>query len=245
MLSKKYQSFAVRNKDTYPLAIKWILYFVLFISFLAIFSSLLKWQMLFKGTITPLQGSPFAVFTLLSFIGLLVYGLANPVILYGLPHFVPLPTNPTDTKTGHDLPTVTISPALPIEEQLTSVPKAPFEEKRMEEYEQLIRQYMADKKPYCNPDFNIASLSKGMNIPQHHLAYIFKYQLKQSFVDYRSQLRVDYVKVALQQGKDKELTLEAIGESAGFSSRSTFFVTFKKITGQSPSQYLELLQANG
>lgn len=34
------------------------------------------------------------------------------------------------------------------------------------------------------------------------------------------------------------MTIEAIGQQAGFASKSSFFTAFKEATGQTPQQYL-------
>jgi AraC-like DNA-binding protein len=46
----------------------------------------------------------------------------------------------------------------------------------------------------------------------------------------------------LKKGMPKELTIESICTDAGFSSRTTFFIAFKKHTGMTPTQYLKKLE---
>jgi len=50
-------------------------------------------------------------------------------------------------------------------------------------------------------------------------------------------LRVRHAKKLIKEGKTKELTLEAIGQLSGFSTRNTFFMAFKKVEGISPGAY--------
>jgi AraC-like DNA-binding protein len=45
----------------------------------------------------------------------------------------------------------------------------------------------------------------------------------------------------IRDGKNKVLTLEAIGQLSGFSSRNTFFIAFKQAEGISPSEYAKRL----
>jgi AraC-like DNA-binding protein len=61
------------------------------------------------------------------------------------------------------------------------------------------------------------------------------------FTDLRSHLRVSYAKELLQNGLTESVTIDSIGSSAGFKSRSTFYEAFKAETGLTPSQYLENL----
>ena len=51
--------------------------------------------------------------------------------------------------------------------------------------------------------------------------------------------RIRYAQELIDAGKDKIITLEAIGLESGFQSRTTFFVNFKEIVGESPSAYAE------
>jgi AraC-like DNA-binding protein len=90
--------------------------------------------------------------------------------------------------------------------------------------------------------FTSSALSNAMGVPQHHIAYIFKHVLHKSFVDYRNEMRVKFVINSFKEGVHNDITIEAIGAKAGFSSRSTFYSVFKKQTGMTPMQYLDNLQ---
>jgi AraC-like DNA-binding protein len=97
--------------------------------------------------------------------------------------------------------------------------------------------YILLNQPYRQQEFNIASISEALKVPQHHIAYIFKHVLKKSFVDYRNELRVNHAIESIREGKHQDITIEAIGTDAGFSSRATFFAVFKKLTGKTPGQF--------
>jgi AraC-like DNA-binding protein len=43
----------------------------------------------------------------------------------------------------------------------------------------------------------------------------------------------------LSEGFKQKLTLEAIGLECGFGSRTNFYNAFKKVTGKTPSEYLD------
>ena len=96
---------------------------------------------------------------------------------------------------------------------------------------------MSEVQPYLQKDFSLILLSVLTQIPVHHLAYFFREHLGQSFHDYRNQWRIDHSKRLIREGKTKEVTLEAIGQMSGFSSRNTFFIAFKRIEGISPGEY--------
>jgi AraC-like DNA-binding protein len=96
---------------------------------------------------------------------------------------------------------------------------------------------MKELQPYLQADCNLAYFSKLTKIPVHHLAYYFREEKKQTFNDYRNEWRIKHAKNLIKEGKNAELTLEAIGLLSGFSSRNTFFTAFKKAEGISPGSY--------
>jgi AraC-like DNA-binding protein len=97
---------------------------------------------------------------------------------------------------------------------------------------------MKQFQPYLQPDFNLTQFSVLVHIPTHHLAYYFREEKKQSFIDYRNIWRVNHAKTLIKEGKASDLTLEAIGLLSGFSNRNTFFIAFKKAEGISPGAFV-------
>lgn len=94
---------------------------------------------------------------------------------------------------------------------------------------------MEKYQPYTNPGFNLAELSVLIHIPAHHLSCYFREEKKQSFVDYRNEWRVKHAKTLMKEGKNMEMTLEAIGLLSGFPNRDSFRAAFQRIEGVTPT----------
>jgi AraC-like DNA-binding protein len=113
-----------------------------------------------------------------------------------------------------------------------------FSDEYISNIEQLLLQSIA-KQTYLKPNCNLSNISDEIDIPAHHLTYYFNNIKKESFSNWRNQLRVAYVVRNLDDGKSNQLTIEAVGEQVGFKSYSTFIRSFKKVTGKTPSDYME------
>jgi AraC-like DNA-binding protein len=256
-LSKQYREFVAKNKSDFPFAVKWIKYFIIVVSIHGIFSLFKKMQVFFfHGEKTLFFGDLISVGYVLSFAFLVFYVIANPVILFGLPHFTKF--LPADANTGNNIaapldnapPTMPL-PALEITDNIETADKkqntkessTDDQAENMSEKMRLLihrmHEFIATQQPFRDPEFSTTTLSKSLNVPQHHIAYIFKQALKQSFVEFRNELRVQYVIEALKKGTQSSHTIEGIGTEAGFTSRASFYSVFKKHTGKTPGQYVE------
>jgi ligand-binding sensor domain-containing protein/AraC-like DNA-binding protein len=106
---------------------------------------------------------------------------------------------------------------------------------------QRIEAAMKSEKPYLNSDMKIADLAALTDVSSHKLSYIFSQYMNVTFYDYINRFRVDEFKqIVAKQGVDS-LTLSALAEKAGFSSRASFFRYFKEIEGISPGEYIKTL----
>lgn len=110
---------------------------------------------------------------------------------------------------------------------------------RFIELSESILLYIKESEIFLNPDFSMEELSRSMNVPKHHLYYCFNSILNIKFTKLRSELRVEYAKKLIEDGLLESLTLDAIGNKAGFSSRSSFQSTFKDEVGCTPGMYLK------
>lgn len=92
-----------------------------------------------------------------------------------------------------------------------------------------------EKSLYKNTSIKISDIAKELKITPHKLSQLLNDNMGKSFASFMNSYRIEEAKRMLKE--HKELTLEAIGFEAGFSSKSNFYATFKKEVGQTPSQF--------
>lgn len=98
--------------------------------------------------------------------------------------------------------------------------------------------YFETEEPYLQKDFKAHDVALYLNVPAHHISYCFSVCFDESFSQLKTRYRIDYAVRLLQEGVASGMTIEAIGQQAGFASKSSFFTAFKEATGQTPQQYL-------
>ena len=102
----------------------------------------------------------------------------------------------------------------------------------------LIRQLnevMKKEQLYKNTNVKLVNVAKKLNISTHQLSQLLNDNLGKSFARFINEHRIEEAKLILQE--NNKFTLEAIGYESGFSSKSTFYATFKKIVGLTPAEY--------
>ena len=92
-----------------------------------------------------------------------------------------------------------------------------------------------DKELFLDPNITLQKMAKELNVPKHVLSQYLNDKLRKSFSTFINELRVEKAKEFLQTKTN--FTIESIGYESGFNSKSTFFTAFKKLTGQTPSEY--------
>lgn len=114
-----------------------------------------------------------------------------------------------------------------------------LEPEYLQEIGSTIKSFMENEKSYLDPSLNLTRFSVLTNIPLHHLTNYFREEKKLSFNEYRNICRVHHAKSMIAEGYAAFMTLEAIGEKSGFTSRSTFLAAFKKQEGISPREFMQ------
>jgi AraC-like DNA-binding protein len=66
---------------------------------------------------------------------------------------------------------------------------------------------------------------------------------RKNFYDFINELRAKEVVARLTDPAYENLTIDALAEECGFKSKSTFYQSFKKHTGKTPTQYKKGLSA--
>lgn len=103
----------------------------------------------------------------------------------------------------------------------------------------LLEQEMKRTKPYRNPNLKVADLAVAIGTTSHSLSYLFNQYLEKNYYDYINEYRVEEFKSLILKEEYAKYTLTAMAELCGFSSRASFFRTFKKLAGITPNEYIK------
>ena len=99
---------------------------------------------------------------------------------------------------------------------------------------------METDKPYLNGDLTLGKLADLISVSPHNLSEALNTRQKQSFYDYVNSYRVSEVKRRLRDGDAETYSLLSIAYDSGFTSKTSFNTIFKRHTGMTPSQFIEL-----
>lgn len=94
---------------------------------------------------------------------------------------------------------------------------------------------MQEKKPFVNPNLKSVDIAQQLNISTHELSHLINEYLNKTFTDFINEYRVEEAKQLI--ATDSRYTLEAIGNQAGFNSKSAFYKAFKKFQGTTPGRF--------
>ncbi|WP_028980852.1 helix-turn-helix domain-containing protein [Sporocytophaga myxococcoides] len=103
-------------------------------------------------------------------------------------------------------------------------------------------QVIDKEKVYRNQELNLSLLSESVGINPKELSHFINQQYNVNFSDFINKYRVEESMRIMQEPSAQNLKLEAIAEMAGFSSRASFFSTFKKVTGHTPASFRKGLE---
>jgi len=98
-----------------------------------------------------------------------------------------------------------------------------------------LQEIISGEELYKNPNLKLADVAKKLGTSPHRLSQFLNDNLGKNFSAYINQYRIEAAKLLLHQ--NHLYTLEAIGYECGFNSKSTFFTTFKKLTGTTPASF--------
>ncbi|RED94647.1 AraC-like DNA-binding protein [Marinoscillum furvescens DSM 4134] len=102
-----------------------------------------------------------------------------------------------------------------------------------------VREYLESSKVYLQADLSIQDVATAIDVHHRYISQAINENLGQGFRHFVNTYRIAEVKRRLKDPEYKRYTMVAIAESCGLKSKSTFNRTFKKVTGLTPSEYLE------
>lgn len=113
----------------------------------------------------------------------------------------------------------------------------PFSEAETEALFKEIEDLVREQKLFLDPAISLAVLSKRLKASNQKISFAINTKSGYNFNEYINRYRVDYATHLLNTPEGKGITIAAIGTEAGFNSLSSFNQAFKKVTGNTPSQF--------
>jgi AraC-like DNA-binding protein len=146
-------------------------------------------------------------------------------------------------------PTAAVEPEPPVELGLVLAPEsepgpaspryqrsglAPWEAKRLRD---ALLAVMDREHPWKDSELTLADLADRLQTTPHKLSEVLNAQLCATFYDFVNGYRVREVQRRILAGEGERVTILSLALDAGFASKSTFNLVFKKHTGQTPSEF--------
>lgn len=90
---------------------------------------------------------------------------------------------------------------------------------------------------YTDSTLNREKVAEKLGISAGYLSQIINTITGDNFANYINQYRVEAVKKMISNSEFENYNLQAMGLESGFTSKTTFYKAFKKVTGLTPNEY--------
>lgn len=97
--------------------------------------------------------------------------------------------------------------------------------------------FMDERKPYLDAELTLTALAEMLQIPRGQLSQAINDGVGDNFYDFINKYRVAQVKILMKDPAMKNFNMLGIALEAGFKSKSTFNLIFKRFTGLTPTEY--------
>ncbi|WP_077417099.1 helix-turn-helix domain-containing protein [Chryseobacterium sp. JV274] len=109
-------------------------------------------------------------------------------------------------------------------------------------YFQKLELLCKDQHIYTDSTLNREKVAEKLGISAGYLSQIVNTITGDNFAHYINQYRVKAVKEMISDPEFENYTLLTMGLESGFTSKTTFYNSFKKVTGQTPNEYKNTLK---
>ncbi|WP_347923396.1 helix-turn-helix domain-containing protein [Pontimicrobium sp. SW4] len=96
---------------------------------------------------------------------------------------------------------------------------------------------MNTMRPYLDSELSLTQLAEITELTPHQLSYLINIGFDENFFWFVNRYRVQRVKELLSDKQNNYKTILGIAFESGFNSKTSFNTTFKKISGQTPSEF--------
>lgn len=110
---------------------------------------------------------------------------------------------------------------------------------QVDELKNRVLSTLESKQLFLDPTLTLPALSKEVGIGIHELSFVINNGLNKNFYSLINELRIAEAKKILLSEQHRHLDMVGIAIRAGFNSKTTFNTTFKRLTGQTPTEFLK------
>ncbi len=121
----------------------------------------------------------------------------------------------------------------------TKYKRSALEQEQVERIAKKVHSVMQEQNLYLDENLSLHDLAKKLRISPNYLSQTLNDHLKESFFDYVNRWRIEHAKRLLTS---KDATILDIAMESGFNAKSSFYKSFKRCTGQTPSEYKQQVQ---
>lgn len=96
---------------------------------------------------------------------------------------------------------------------------------------------LTGERLFADAELTLARLAAAVASTPHQVSEVLNRYANTTFAELVNRHRVEFVKAQLRDPDADRFTIEGIGASAGFGSRSALYAAFRKLEGVTPTEY--------
>lgn len=97
-----------------------------------------------------------------------------------------------------------------------------------------------EEKVYLRARLSVEEIGQQLGLPHRYVSYLINHVYGTTFSNFVNTYRVNEVLMRMKDPREQHKNLLGIALDSGFSSKSSFNLIFKSVTGQTPSAYLAM-----
>lgn len=107
-----------------------------------------------------------------------------------------------------------------------------------------VNNYLCKNRTFTNPNLSLNELAQKLKMQPHLLSKVINDGFNKNFFDFINSYRIEEFKKLAKDKRYKHHTFVSLAFEVGFNSKTAFNRSFKKMTNQTPREYLSLVQAD-
>ena len=112
--------------------------------------------------------------------------------------------------------------------------------KKADAYVAKLLAHLAEHQPFLNPDLSLRELASQIDMHPNQLSWLLNNIIGKNYNEFINTYRIVAFKAQAKNPKNTHLTIEGLAYESGFNSKTVFNTSFKKETGLTPKQFINL-----